>query len=65
MNLYNSYIYRFPHYGQNLWFTYESVKELDKLIECLHNQGYRESQLKAQLKKFYPIITKAINVAKR
>ncbi|KAL5007746.1 hypothetical protein ScPMuIL_016552 [Solemya velum] len=54
-----------PHTGQNLWFTYDSLKELDSLIESLNPQGCRESQLKVELNKQYANITKAINLAKR
>ncbi|XP_013403030.1 tyrosine-protein kinase BAZ1B [Lingula anatina] len=55
----------FPHSGQNLWFTYDSVKEVDALIESLHPQGIRESNLKAELKKKYQDVCRAIIVAQR
>lgn len=54
-----------PHYGQNLWFTYTSLKDLDLLLSCLHPQGIRESALKAELKKRYVDITRAIQAAQR
>ncbi|KAK6190909.1 hypothetical protein SNE40_002675 [Patella caerulea] len=55
----------FPHVGQNLWFEYDSVKDLDQLIKALHPQGLRESNLKAEITKRYDDITKAINISKR
>nr|KAG5694161.1 hypothetical protein BaRGS_001488 [Batillaria attramentaria] len=54
-----------PHSGQNLWFTYTSLKDLDGLLKALHPQGIRESALKAELKKRYADITKAIQAAQR
>ncbi|XP_021346334.1 tyrosine-protein kinase BAZ1B-like isoform X2 [Mizuhopecten yessoensis] len=49
-----------PRFGQNLWFTYSGVKELDTLIDNLHPQGYRESSLKNELKKRYAEISVGI-----
>ncbi|XP_078333883.1 tyrosine-protein kinase BAZ1B-like isoform X2 [Crassostrea virginica] len=54
-----------PKTGQNLWFTYDSVKELDDLIKDLHPQGIRENHLKAELKKRYDIVHKAVIRANR
>lgn len=58
-------IFRAPKTGQNLWFTYDSVKELDDLINSLHPQGIRENHLKAELKKRYDIVHKAVIRANR
>lgn len=54
-----------PKTGQNLWFTYDSVKELDDVINSLHPQGIRENHLKAELKKRYDIVHKAVIRANR
>lgn len=37
--------------GQNLWFTYDDKATVMELIEALHSQGARESQLKKELQK--------------
>ncbi|KAL3841380.1 hypothetical protein ACJMK2_019534 [Sinanodonta woodiana] len=55
----------FPYPGQNLWFTYESVKDLDALVESLHPQGIREKALKNELKKRYQEVSKAIMLFQR
>ena len=57
--------FSFPHTGQNLWFTYDSVKDLEQLVQNLNPQGIRESALKAELQKRYPDASKAIFVAQR
>uniref|UniRef100_A0A8D0D697 Tyrosine-protein kinase BAZ1B n=1 Tax=Sander lucioperca TaxID=283035 RepID=A0A8D0D697_SANLU len=38
-----------PNQGQNLWFVCESTAELEELVESLHPQGVRESELKLSL----------------
>ncbi|XP_038053191.1 tyrosine-protein kinase BAZ1B-like isoform X2 [Patiria miniata] len=55
----------FPKVGQNLWFQYESAKELDTLMEALDNQGIRESALYVEVKKRYQDISKTINLSRR
>lgn len=55
----------FPHVGQNLWFTYDSMKDVDDLIVSLHPQGSRESVLKTELKKKYQDISSAVFKFKR
>lgn len=52
--------FSFPRPGQNLWFTYRSQKDLDGLLKSLHPQGIRESWLKAEIKKRYDDISRAI-----
>lgn len=49
-----------PCCGQNLWFTYNSLKDLDSLLHTLHPQGIREAALKTEIKKRYQDITRAI-----
>ncbi|VDI06875.1 bromodomain adjacent to zinc finger domain protein 1B [Mytilus galloprovincialis] len=50
-----------PHNGQNLWFTYNTLAEIDELLKKLHPQGYRESQLIEELKKRYDHLAKGLN----
>uniref|UniRef100_A0A8C6RH37 Tyrosine-protein kinase BAZ1B n=1 Tax=Nannospalax galili TaxID=1026970 RepID=A0A8C6RH37_NANGA len=54
-----------PKQGQNLWFLCDSQKELDELLDCLHPQGVRESQLKERLEKKYHEITHSIYLARK
>ncbi|XP_053131210.1 tyrosine-protein kinase BAZ1B [Hemicordylus capensis] len=54
-----------PKQGQNLWFLCDSQKELDELLECLHSQGIRESQLKDRLQKRYQDITHSMHLARK
>ncbi|CAH1786083.1 unnamed protein product [Owenia fusiformis] len=54
-----------PHFGQNLWFTYDSIKDLDSLLQGLSKNGIRESVLKEEIKKSYDAIKNAIYVAQR
>uniref|UniRef100_A0A8B9RW71 Tyrosine-protein kinase BAZ1B n=1 Tax=Accipiter nisus TaxID=211598 RepID=A0A8B9RW71_9AVES len=54
-----------PKQGQNLWFLCDSQKDLDELLDCLHPQGVRESQLKERLEKRYQDITHSIHLARK
>uniref|UniRef100_A0A8D0HGB3 Tyrosine-protein kinase BAZ1B n=1 Tax=Sphenodon punctatus TaxID=8508 RepID=A0A8D0HGB3_SPHPU len=54
-----------PKQGQNLWFLCDSQKEMDELLNCLHSQGIRESQLKERLQKRYQDITHSIHLARK
>ncbi|XP_077978529.1 LOW QUALITY PROTEIN: tyrosine-protein kinase BAZ1B-like [Glandiceps talaboti] len=54
-----------PKTGQNLWFQYDSMKDLDRLLDVLNNQGIRESTLLSELKERYQDIVKSINLSKR
>ncbi|XP_031447840.1 tyrosine-protein kinase BAZ1B isoform X2 [Phasianus colchicus] len=54
-----------PKLGQNLWFLCDSQKDLDELIDCLHPQGVRESQLKERLEKKYQDITHSMHLARK
>uniref|UniRef100_A0A8C4YA77 Tyrosine-protein kinase BAZ1B n=1 Tax=Gopherus evgoodei TaxID=1825980 RepID=A0A8C4YA77_9SAUR len=54
-----------PKQGQNLWFLCDSQKELDELLDCLHPQGIRESQLKERLQKRYQDLTHSIHLARK
>ncbi|XP_029468859.1 tyrosine-protein kinase BAZ1B [Rhinatrema bivittatum] len=54
-----------PKQGQNLWFLCDTQKELDELLDCLHLQGIRESQLKERLQKRYQEIVHSIHLARK
>ncbi|XP_069617493.1 tyrosine-protein kinase BAZ1B [Ranitomeya imitator] len=54
-----------PKQGQNLWFLCDSQKEFDELIDCLHPQGFRESQLKERLQKKYQDILHSLHLARK
>ncbi|XP_063812221.1 tyrosine-protein kinase BAZ1B [Pseudophryne corroboree] len=54
-----------PKQGQNLWFLCDTQKELDELLDCLHSQGIRESQLKERLQKRYQDILHSIHLARK
>ncbi|XP_030041890.1 tyrosine-protein kinase BAZ1B [Microcaecilia unicolor] len=54
-----------PNQGQNLWFLCDTQKELDELIDCLHLQGVRESQLKERLQKKYQDIVHSTHLARK
>jgi len=56
---------RFPHVGQNLWFTYDSKSTVGELIEALHPKGARESKLKKELQKREAAISLAIHRQQR
>ncbi|XP_071850696.1 tyrosine-protein kinase BAZ1B-like isoform X2 [Apostichopus japonicus] len=55
----------YPKEGQNLWFQYDTVKELDTLMEGLNNAGIRESALYGELTKRYSDISKLIFQSRR
>lgn len=57
-------LFSFPNTGQNLWFVYDTVEELDKLMNSLHPQGVRESALKAEIKKRWDDIVKHFTTVK-
>ncbi|XP_055029510.2 tyrosine-protein kinase BAZ1B [Misgurnus anguillicaudatus] len=54
-----------PKQGQNLWFVCDAPKDLDELIECLHAQGVRESELKLRLQVRYQDVLHSINLTKK
>lgn len=51
---------RFPHVGQNLWFYFESVKDVDLVLQNLHPLGIREGSLKTELQKHRDTIARAM-----
>ncbi|OPJ89257.1 hypothetical protein AV530_010063 [Patagioenas fasciata monilis] len=46
-------------------FLCDNQKDLDELLDCLHAQGVRESQLKERLEKRYQDITHSIHLARK
>uniref|UniRef100_A0A8C8EW39 Tyrosine-protein kinase BAZ1B n=1 Tax=Oncorhynchus tshawytscha TaxID=74940 RepID=A0A8C8EW39_ONCTS len=54
-----------PNQGQNLWFVCDAPRELDDLVESLHTQGVRESELKTKLQVRYQDILHSINLARK
>uniref|UniRef100_A0A7M4EGF0 Tyrosine-protein kinase BAZ1B n=1 Tax=Crocodylus porosus TaxID=8502 RepID=A0A7M4EGF0_CROPO len=54
-----------PKQGQNLWFLCDSQKELDELLDSLHAQGIRESQLRERLQKRYQDVAHSIHLARK
>uniref|UniRef100_UPI0009B324AC tyrosine-protein kinase BAZ1B n=1 Tax=Monopterus albus TaxID=43700 RepID=UPI0009B324AC len=54
-----------PKVGQNLWFICDSLAELEELVESLHPQGVRESQLKVKIQSRYPDILHSIHLTRK
>ncbi|XP_074535334.1 tyrosine-protein kinase BAZ1B [Halichoeres trimaculatus] len=54
-----------PKQGQNLWFICDNQVELEELVESLHPQGVRESELKAKIQNRYQDILHSIHLARK
>nr|XP_033487187.1 tyrosine-protein kinase BAZ1B [Epinephelus lanceolatus] len=54
-----------PNQGQNLWFVCDTIPELEELVESLHPQGVRESELKAKIQSRYRDILHSIHLARK
>ncbi|XP_055735910.1 tyrosine-protein kinase BAZ1B-like [Salvelinus fontinalis] len=54
-----------PNQGQNLWFVCDAPRDLDDLVESLHAQGVRESELKTKLQVRYQDILHSINLTRK
>ncbi|XP_036440921.1 tyrosine-protein kinase BAZ1B isoform X3 [Colossoma macropomum] len=54
-----------PKQGQNLWFVCDSPKDLEELIESLHSQGVRESELKLNLEVKCQDIMHSLHLSKK
>ncbi|XP_041657595.1 tyrosine-protein kinase BAZ1B [Cheilinus undulatus] len=54
-----------PKQGQNLWFICDNIAELDELVESLHPQGVRESELKAKIQNRYQDILHSIHLTRK
>ncbi|KAM4590167.1 tyrosine-protein kinase BAZ1B isoform 2-T2 [Fundulus diaphanus] len=54
-----------PKQGQNLWFIIDSPAELEELVESLHPQGVRESQLKLKIQSRYQDILHSIHLSRK
>lgn len=54
-----------PKQGQNLWFVVDSPAELEELVESLHPQGVRESELKLKIQNRYQDILHSIYLSRK
>ncbi|XP_034024058.1 tyrosine-protein kinase BAZ1B isoform X2 [Thalassophryne amazonica] len=54
-----------PKQGQNLWFICDSPAELDELVESLHPQGVRESELKLKIQNRYQDILHSLHLTRK
>uniref|UniRef100_A0A3P8TLE1 Tyrosine-protein kinase BAZ1B n=1 Tax=Amphiprion percula TaxID=161767 RepID=A0A3P8TLE1_AMPPE len=54
-----------PKQGQNLWFICDNIPELEELVESLHPQGVRESELKAKIQSRYQDIIHSIHLTRK
>ncbi|XP_019950591.1 tyrosine-protein kinase BAZ1B isoform X2 [Paralichthys olivaceus] len=54
-----------PNQGQNLWFICDNTAELEELVESLHSQGVRESELKAKIQNRYQDIIHSIHLTRK
>ncbi|XP_038123814.1 tyrosine-protein kinase BAZ1B [Cyprinodon tularosa] len=54
-----------PKQGQNLWFVIDSPAELEELVESLHSQGVRESELKLKIQNRYQDILHSIYLSRK
>ncbi|XP_056229915.1 tyrosine-protein kinase BAZ1B isoform X2 [Seriola aureovittata] len=54
-----------PKQGQNLWFICDNPADLEELVEGLHPQGVRESELKAKIQSRYQDIVHSIHLTRK
>ncbi|XP_056139816.1 tyrosine-protein kinase BAZ1B isoform X2 [Lampris incognitus] len=54
-----------PKQGQNLWFICDNPGDLEELVENLHPQGVRESELKVKIKSRYQDILHSIHLTRK
>ncbi|XP_075871185.1 tyrosine-protein kinase BAZ1B isoform X2 [Nelusetta ayraudi] len=54
-----------PKQGQNLWFICDNPADLEELLENLHPQGVRESELKANIQSRYQDILHSIHLTRK
>ncbi|XP_071352469.1 tyrosine-protein kinase BAZ1B isoform X2 [Trachinotus anak] len=54
-----------PKQGQNLWFMCDNPADLEELVESLHPQGVRESELKAKIQSRYQDILHSIHLTRK
>ncbi|XP_029374289.1 LOW QUALITY PROTEIN: tyrosine-protein kinase BAZ1B [Echeneis naucrates] len=54
-----------PKQGQNLWFVCDNPADLEELVESLHPQGVRESELKAKIQSRYQDILHSFHLARK
>ncbi|KAF7665563.1 hypothetical protein LDENG_00138350 [Lucifuga dentata] len=54
-----------PKQGQNLWFICDNPADLEELVESLHPQGIRESELKLKIQNRYQDILHSIHLTRK
>ncbi|XP_076850513.1 tyrosine-protein kinase BAZ1B [Brachyhypopomus gauderio] len=54
-----------PKQGQNLWFVCDAAKDFEELIESLHSQGVRESELKLKLELKFQDIMHSMHLSRK
>ncbi|XP_036392567.1 tyrosine-protein kinase BAZ1B isoform X1 [Megalops cyprinoides] len=54
-----------PKLGQNLWCICDTPRDLEELVESLHPQGVRESELKSRLQYRYQDILHSVHLARK
>ncbi|XP_029027103.1 tyrosine-protein kinase BAZ1B isoform X2 [Betta splendens] len=54
-----------PKQGQNLWFICDNAAELEELVESLHPQGVRESELKLRIQNKYQDILHSVHLTRK
>uniref|UniRef100_A0A8C2XFE2 Tyrosine-protein kinase BAZ1B n=1 Tax=Cyclopterus lumpus TaxID=8103 RepID=A0A8C2XFE2_CYCLU len=54
-----------PNQGQNLWFICDNTAELEELVESLHPQGVRESNLKAKIQSRYQDVLHSVHLTRK
>ncbi|KAK0135119.1 Tyrosine-protein kinase BAZ1B [Merluccius polli] len=54
-----------PKQGQNLWFVCDTQVDLEELMESLHPQGIRESELKAKMQNRYQDILHSVHLSRK
>ncbi|KAM3875427.1 tyrosine-protein kinase BAZ1B [Diretmus argenteus] len=54
-----------PKQGQNLWFVCDNLADIEELVESLHPQGVRESELKAKIQNRYQEIVHSVHLTRK
>uniref|UniRef100_A0A667YNJ2 Tyrosine-protein kinase BAZ1B n=1 Tax=Myripristis murdjan TaxID=586833 RepID=A0A667YNJ2_9TELE len=54
-----------PKQGQNLWFICDTQVELEELMESLHPQGVRESELRSKIQSRYQELVHSIHLSRK
>ncbi|XP_076002074.1 tyrosine-protein kinase BAZ1B [Genypterus blacodes] len=54
-----------PNQGQNLWCICDNTADLEELMESLHPQGVRESQLRSKIQHRYQDVVHSIHLTRK